>query len=128
VGYDNVLGFLKGGIAAWKNDGRDADSLESISAEEFAKRMNAEKLNVIDVRKPSEWEAEHLEHAKHASLQFLNDNMAEFSKDKTNYVHCAGGYRSMIAATWPGASQRSRKRIWLPRNSFARVRLRSSTR
>jgi len=99
VGYDNVLGFLKGGIAAWKNDGRDADSLESISAEEFAKRMNAEKLNVIDVRKPSEWEAEHLEHAKHASLQFLNDNMAEFSKDKTNYVHCAGGYRSMIAAS-----------------------------
>jgi hydroxyacylglutathione hydrolase len=61
--------------------------------------MNAEKLNVIDVRKPGEWDAEHLEHAKHASLQFLNDNLAEFSKDKTNYVHCAGGYRSMIAAS-----------------------------
>lgn len=99
VGYDNVLGYLKGGIATWKNAGREVDHLDSISAEEFAKRMEAGPLNVYDVRKPSEWEAEHLENAKHASLQFLNEHLAEFSKDNTNYVHCAGGYRSMIAAS-----------------------------
>ncbi len=99
VGYDNVLGFLKGGISAWKNAGRDVDSLESISAEEFAKRMSADKLNVFDVRKQGEWDGEHLEHAKHASLQFLNDHLADFSKTEPNYLHCAGGYRSMIAAS-----------------------------
>ena len=99
MGYDNVLGFLKGGIVAWKNAGREVDSLESISAEEFAKRMKSDTLNVFDVRKPGEWDAEHLEHAQHASLQFLNDHLAEFSKDQTNYIHCAGGYRSMIASS-----------------------------
>jgi len=68
VGYDNVFGYLEGGINAWKKAGREADTLESISAQEFARRMKAEDLNVFDVRKQSEWEAEHLEHAKHASL------------------------------------------------------------
>ncbi len=99
VGYDNVLGYLKGGMVAWKSNGREADSLESISADEFAKRMEKTKLKVFDVRKQSEWEAEHLEDAKHASLQFLNDHIAEFSKTEPNYLHCAGGYRSMIAAS-----------------------------
>ena len=99
VGYDNVVGYLKGGMAAWKKDGRESDSLESISAEEFAKRMKADKLNVFDVRKQSEWDAEHLEHAKHTSLQFLNDHIADFRKTEPNYLHCAGGYRSMIAAS-----------------------------
>ncbi|MEO7081601.1 MAG: MBL fold metallo-hydrolase [Flavobacteriales bacterium] len=99
VGYDNVLGYLKGGMAAWKKDGREADSLESISAEEFAKRMENSKLKVFDVRKQSEWEAEHLEDVNHCSLQFLNDHIAEFSKTEPNYLHCAGGYRSMIAAS-----------------------------
>jgi hydroxyacylglutathione hydrolase len=99
VGYDNVFGYLEGGINAWKKAGREVDALESISAEEFATRMKAEKLNVFDVRKQGEWEAEHLEHAKHASLQFLNDHLAEFNKTGPNYIHCAGGYRSMIASS-----------------------------
>ena len=99
VGYDNVLGYLKGGMAAWKKDGREADSVESISAEEFASRMENNKLKVFDVRKQSEWEAEHLEEVNHCSLQFLNDHIAEFSKTEPNYLHCAGGYRSMIAAS-----------------------------
>lgn len=99
VGYDNVFGYLEGGINAWKKAGREADTLESISAQEFARRMKAEDLNVFDVRKQSEWEAEHLEHAKHASLQFLNDHLAEFNKTAPNYIHCAGGYRSMIASS-----------------------------
>jgi len=99
VGYDNVFGYLKGGIAAWKEAGREVDTLESISAEEFADRMKAGKINVFDVRKQGEWDAEHLEGATHTSLQFLNDHLAEFSKDAENYIHCAGGYRSMIAAS-----------------------------
>ena len=99
VGYDNVLGYLNGGIDAWKGAGRDVDALQSISAEELVKNMKADKWKVFDVRKPSEWKAEHLEHAKHASLQMLNDHLAEFGKEGTNYVHCAGGYRSMIAAS-----------------------------
>lgn len=99
VGYDNVLGFLKGGIAAWKSAGREADAVESIPAEEFSVRMKTDKLKVFDVRKQGEWAAEHLEQAHHASLQFINDHLAEFSKNEPNYIHCAGGYRSMTAAS-----------------------------
>lgn len=99
VGYDNVRGFLRGGIGAWKAAGREADALESISAGEFARRMQAGKLHVLDVRKPGEWEAGHLEQATFAPLQFLNDHLAALSPDEPNYIHCAGGYRSMIAAS-----------------------------
>jgi len=99
VGYDNVFGYLKGGIAAWKDAGLDVDTIESISAEEFAKRFHANKLRVVDVRKDGEYEAEHVDGAWHASLQFINQNLAAFSKEEPNYVHCAGGYRSMIAAS-----------------------------
>ncbi|MFZ1692723.1 MAG: MBL fold metallo-hydrolase [Flavobacteriales bacterium] len=99
VGYDNVFGYLKGGVVAWKADGKDVDSIERIDAAEFAKRFNAGKLRVVDVRKDGEYEAEHVDGAWHASLQFINQNLAAFSKDETNYVHCAGGYRSMIAAS-----------------------------
>ncbi|MBK7944097.1 MAG: MBL fold metallo-hydrolase [Flavobacteriales bacterium] len=99
VGYDNVFGYLKGGVEAWKADGKDVDSIERIDAAEFAKRFNAGKLRVVDVRKDGEYEAEHVDGAWHASLQFINQNLAAFSKDETNYLHCAGGYRSMIAAS-----------------------------
>src|SRR5690606_16644148 len=90
---------LQGGMAAWAADGREADTVESISAEEFAQRMKNGPLHVFDVRKQGEWDAEHLEQAHHASLQFLNDHLAELSPSGTNYLHCAGGYRSMTAAS-----------------------------
>jgi len=99
VGYDNVMGYLKDGIGAWKAASREVDTIQRIDAEEFAKRFNAGKLRVIDVRKDGEYSAEHVDGAWHASLQFINQNLAAFSKDETNYVHCAGGYRSMIAAS-----------------------------
>ncbi|HMN05037.1 MAG TPA: MBL fold metallo-hydrolase [Flavobacteriales bacterium] len=99
VGYDNVLGYLKGGLATWKAEGRETDAVESISAEEFCKRAMEGKLNIYDVRRPGEWDAEHLEDAKFTSLQFLNDHLAEFSKTDACYIHCAGGYRSMIASS-----------------------------
>ena len=99
VGYDNVFGYLKGGVDAWKNSGKEIDTIERIDAEEFAKRFAENKLRVVDVRKDGEYSAEHVDGAWHASLQFINQEMAAFSKDETNYVHCAGGYRSMIAAS-----------------------------
>ena len=79
--------------------GTEVDRLESITAEEFAQRMKANPLHVFDVRKPGEWAAEHLVDAQHASLQFINTHLAAFSKNEPNYIHCQGGYRSMIAAS-----------------------------
>ncbi len=99
VGYDNTLGYLEGGIGAWEAAGKDIETLESISASEFASRMNNEDLHVLDVRKDGEYKSMHLENAQHFALDFINDHMNEISKDKMYYVHCAGGYRSVIASS-----------------------------
>jgi hydroxyacylglutathione hydrolase len=99
VGYDNTLGYLDGGIKAWISSGKEIDTLESISAEEFANRAKASDINILDVRKDGEYKSMHLENAQHLSLDFINEKMNEVSKDKTYYVHCAGGYRSVIAAS-----------------------------
>jgi len=97
VGYDNTLGYLEGGIAAWKASGKDIETLESISAETFADIAKTSDINVLDVRKDGEYNSMHLENAQHFSLDFINDNMNAISNDDTYYVHCAGGYRSVIA-------------------------------
>ncbi|WP_299362794.1 MBL fold metallo-hydrolase [Winogradskyella sp.] len=99
VGYDNTLGYLEGGIEAWKDAGKDIDTLESISAEEFASRAKSSDVNVLDVRKDGEYKSMHLEQAQHLSLDYINEKMNEVSNDKTYYIHCAGGYRSVIAAS-----------------------------
>ncbi|MGJ8551089.1 MBL fold metallo-hydrolase [Winogradskyella wichelsiae] len=97
VGYDNTLGYLEGGLEAWKKAGKDISILDSISAEEFAKRAKANKLHILDVRKDGEYQSTHLEEATHFSLDVINENMDKINKDDTYYVHCAGGYRSVIA-------------------------------
>ncbi|WP_456457716.1 MBL fold metallo-hydrolase [Reichenbachiella sp.] len=99
VGYDNTLGYLKGGFAAWKAAGKDTDSLESISPEEFESRMNGDELKVLDVRKPGEFQAEHVEESLTFPLDFINTHMSEVDKDNKYYVYCAGGYRSVIASS-----------------------------
>jgi len=99
VGYDNTLGYLEGGIEAWTASGKDIDTLESITAETFAKQAKAGPINILDVRKDGEYISSHLENAQHFSLDFINSKMNELSKDKTYYIHCAGGYRSVIAAS-----------------------------
>ncbi|MCX2739024.1 MBL fold metallo-hydrolase [Pontibacter anaerobius] len=100
VGYDNAIGFLKGGFQSWKDAGQEVDTIQSISAEEFAKRYEQNStMKVVDVRKPSEYQAEHVETAQSAPLDYLNEHLAELSKDEDLYLHCAGGYRSMIAAS-----------------------------
>jgi rhodanese-related sulfurtransferase len=99
VGYDNAIGFLKGGFAAWKKEGKEVDSLKSISPEEFASTYKAKSPLVIDVRKPGEFDAEHVDKAINIPLDYINEHMAEFTHDQDQYIHCAGGYRSMIASS-----------------------------
>jgi len=102
VGYDNTLGFLKGGLEAWKAAGKDVDTLESISAEELANRVRkTNDLNILDVRKNGEYQSMHLEidGVKNLPLDFINENMNQINKSETYHIHCAGGYRSVIAAS-----------------------------
>jgi len=99
VGFDNALGYLKGGVKSWLQAGKEIDSIESISAKEFSKRFQEQRPIVIDVRKPGEFEAEHIADALNIPLDFLNNHLAEVPKEGEVYLHCAGGYRSMIAAS-----------------------------
>jgi hydroxyacylglutathione hydrolase len=100
VGYDYVIGYLEGGIEAWKKAGKELDSITSISVDELAGlRAKDPSINILDVRKKSEYESEHIIDAENAPLDFINDSMAMIDKNKTYYVHCAGGYRSMIFAS-----------------------------
>jgi len=99
VGYDNTLGYLQGGMNAWRSAGKDVETLESISAEEFANRFKNSSINILDVRRDGEYTSSHIENAQHFALDYINDKMNEISKDKTYYIHCAGGYRSVIAAS-----------------------------
>ena len=96
VGYDFTIGYLKGGFTTWKNAGKEVDHITSITADELSAVMENEKVNVLDVRKKSEYLSEHVAGADNTPLDFINDSMAQLDKNKTYYVHCAGGYRSMI--------------------------------
>jgi hydroxyacylglutathione hydrolase len=97
VGYDYAIGYLEGGISAWKKAGKEIDTISSVTATELAAiQGTGANINVLDVRKQSEYEAEHVKCAVNASLDYVNDSMQQVDKNKTWYVHCAGGYRSMI--------------------------------
>lgn len=99
VGYDYTIGYLNGGFESWKEAGKETDSVASVTAGEFAERFERDDLEVIDVRKPDEFAAGHIEGARNLPLDYINDLMQEFPKDKTLHIHCAGGYRSMVAAS-----------------------------
>ena len=100
VGYDYTIGFLEGGIAAWKAAGKDVDEINSISAEEFEKVLSEDqKVKVLDVRKPGEYDAGHLDCTLPRPLDYINDWTNEIDHAGTYYIHCAGGYRSMVAAS-----------------------------
>ena len=98
VGYDNAIGYLKGGFDAWKKDGREVDTIDTIDVNTFAKKYT-KKINVLDVRKPGEFIAEQIENAQNFALDTINSNMSEISKKKKYYMHCRSGYRSTIAAS-----------------------------
>ena len=99
VGFDNTLGFLKGGIEAWKNADKQVDVVEGIDADELKNVIKKNKIEIFDVRKPGEYLSEHITEAHNTPLDFINDHMSEFPSNKPFYIHCAGGYRSMIAAS-----------------------------
>lgn len=101
VGFDKTLGYLKGGIANWQKAGKEIDSVESVDIDEFTQRYKDTdgQINIFDVRKPTEFLSEHIIGAHNTPLDFLNDHLAEFPKEETFYLHCEGGYRSMIAAS-----------------------------
>ncbi|AWH73212.1 MBL fold metallo-hydrolase [Dokdonia sp. Dokd-P16] len=98
VGFDNTLGYLKGGFDAWREAAMEYDTVSSITAATFKSELEKGDKSVFDVRKESEYLSEHVLGANNTPLDFLNDHLAEFP-DEPFYVHCAGGYRSMIASS-----------------------------
>lgn len=98
VGFDKTLGYLKGGIEAWKKSGKDVDTVDSVNAQELKAKIE-QGVPVFDVRKESEYQSEHVKDAHLTPLDYINDHLAEFPDKETFYIHCAGGYRSMIAAS-----------------------------
>ncbi|QEE50685.1 MBL fold metallo-hydrolase [Flavobacterium alkalisoli] len=97
VGYDNTIGYLEGGFETWKKTGKSQDSITSITADELWERLQVNpELNILDVRKASEHFSEHIIQSENIALDYINQNLAKVDKNKTYYVHCAGGYRSMI--------------------------------
>lgn len=98
VGYDNTLGYLKEGFESWKKAGMEYDTVSSVSAEVLEEKIK-EKAPIFDVRKPGEYATEHIAEVPSTPLDFINEHLAEFPKEETFYLHCAGGYRSMIAVS-----------------------------
>jgi rhodanese-related sulfurtransferase len=99
VGFDHIVGYLAGGFEAWKNASKEVDVVNRITAEEFAKQVVIGESKVIDVRKESEYEAEHVEDAYSRPLAYINDWTKDINPEEHFYMHCAGGYRSMIASS-----------------------------
>ncbi len=97
VGFDKTLGYLKGGFTAWKESQKEFDSIDQMTADEL--KADLDNQVVFDVRKPGEFEAEHLPNAENTPLDFLNDHMAQIGQAGPLVIHCAGGYRSVIAAS-----------------------------
>ena len=99
VGFDNTLGFLKGGIEAWKNADKQVDFVEGIDADGLKELIEKSEIEIFDVRKPGEYISENITDAHSTPLDFINDHISEFPSNNPFYIHCAGGYRSMIAAS-----------------------------
>ena len=99
VGFDNSLGYLKGGIKNWKMQGKLTTNVDQIDSVDFKKLIQNEKLNVFDLRKSDEYSSGYIPNAQNIPLNFLNKKINSFRLNETFYTHCAGGYRSMIAAS-----------------------------
>ena len=99
VGFDKTLGYLKGGIEAWKSSGKEYDMISGVNAKDLEKLVKQEKVPVFDVRKENEYLSGHISSAQNTPLDFLNDYLDRFPKNNPFFIHCAGGYRSVIAAS-----------------------------
>ena len=96
VGYDHTLGYLKGGFQTWADAGKDVETITSISAQNFSTEYAKRSLNILDVRRPVEFEAEQINGAQNIPLEFINDHLELLDKHAEYHIHCLGGYRSMI--------------------------------
>ncbi|HMQ88078.1 MAG TPA: MBL fold metallo-hydrolase [Flavilitoribacter sp.] len=99
VGYDNPIGYLEGGFEAWTAAGGDVDTINEVDATQLAQHFDGKNLSMMDVRKASEYNAEHLVGAFNFPLDFINRNMSTIDRNKTYYIYCASGYRSVVAAS-----------------------------
>jgi len=99
VGYDNILGYLSGGLHTWKEAGKEVSEISSITAQQLHELSNSQDIKILDVRKPGEYEAQHIEDAQSYPLDYLNNNMAQVTRDTPYYIHCKTGYRSVIASS-----------------------------
>lgn len=99
VGYDNAIGYLEGSFEAWEEAGEEVDTMNEVEAEELAKLYKEKEVTILDARRESEYNAQHVKGAKNFPLDFINKNLAQLDRDTKYYVHCEGGYRSMIAAS-----------------------------
>lgn len=99
VGYDNAIGYLEGGVEQWEIAGEELDAVSQINPTRFASLFDGSNLDVLDVRKASEYNAEHLVGAQNFPLDFINQNMGQVERDKIYYLHCVSGYRSLVAAS-----------------------------
>jgi rhodanese-related sulfurtransferase len=99
VGFDHTIGYLKGGFDSWKNAGKEVDAIRAIDVKEFKKEGTKDTAVVFDVRKETEYLSEHLVNAENIPLDTLNEHWASFPENTPFYIHCAGGYRSVIAAS-----------------------------
>ncbi|MEM1325910.1 MAG: MBL fold metallo-hydrolase [Bacteroidota bacterium] len=100
VGYDYAIGYLEGGFEAWRDYGGEVDQIETIDGTAFVKAYDTDfNLNILDVRKPGEFDSAHLETAQNFPLDFINKNMSEVDRYTPYYVHCRSGYRSTVAAS-----------------------------
>ena len=99
VGFDNILGHLKGGIKTWLDSGKETDTINRITPAQFADQYKHGESKVVDIRKETEYEAEHINEAYSKPLAYINDWVKDINPDEHFFMHCAGGYRSMIAAS-----------------------------
>ena len=99
VGYDNTLGYLAGGVAAWEQAGKPVDHILSVNALDFEKEHYNTEINILDTRRPGEYETAHIAEVLNKPLDYINDWIGSLDRDEKYYIHCAGGYRSMIAAS-----------------------------
>ncbi len=99
IGFDNTIGYLKGGFEAWKKEAKEYDTVTTIYALEFKNAIEENPIPIFDVRKEGEFASEHIIDANHVCLSTINNNLSQFPIDDTFYLHCQGGYRSMIASS-----------------------------
>ena len=99
VGFDNTMGYLEGGVDTWEEEGREVDTVASVSVSQLEKDYTEFQSRIFDVRKESEYLSEHVIEAKNTPLSRINEHLSKLPKEENFYIHCAGGYRSMIAAS-----------------------------